>query len=198
DKILGTVTVVDKKREVFLIGNVRVHLDEVQDLGSFIEFEAVYEERSIEDKEREVKKVSELMDAFKIKKKDLLGKSYIDYLLKTDKIFESLKLLYSFESDSLIISEFKRKDVKESRPPEERFFWLLFNKESKKLNRLDFVSMESEKSIEKRTFSEGNLAFTSSNGYFQDDSGEYKLYSQKVLGDDYKKMVLSYFKELSV
>ena len=80
DKTLGTVTVVDKKREVFLIDNVRVHLDEVKDLGTFIEFEAVYEENSASDKEREVARVSELMDTFKIQKDALLDKSYIDYL----------------------------------------------------------------------------------------------------------------------
>ena len=81
DKTLGTVTVVDKEREVFLIDNVRVHLDRVKDLGTFIEFEAVYLESTLEDKEREVERVSKLMEAFQIKEEDLLDKSYIDYLL---------------------------------------------------------------------------------------------------------------------
>jgi len=81
NQILGTVTVVDKKREVFLIDNVRVHLDEVQNLGSFIEFEAVYEETTPADKDREVEKLHVLMEKFDIKQKYLLDKSYIDYLL---------------------------------------------------------------------------------------------------------------------
>ncbi len=82
NEILGTIMIVDKKREVFLIDNIRVHLDEVKELGTFIEFEAVYNENSSKDEEREVKKVIELMSAFKIKEEDLLDKSYIDYLLE--------------------------------------------------------------------------------------------------------------------
>lgn len=38
--------VVRKVREVFLIENVRIHLDEVEGLGRFIEFEAVVEDGS--------------------------------------------------------------------------------------------------------------------------------------------------------
>lgn len=117
NRILGTVTVVDKKREVFLIDNVRVHLDEVKDLGTFIEFEAVYEENSPEDKEREMRKVSELMDIFQINQFDLLDKSYIDYLLsKSHPLFGAANMLYAFENDSLIIAEFERTDIVQSLP----------------------------------------------------------------------------------
>jgi predicted adenylyl cyclase CyaB len=84
-KILGTITVVDKKREVFLVNNVRIHLDEVKELGSFIEFEAVYKDNTQVEKEIESKKVSELMIVFGIKDEDLLDKSYIDYLLEDHK-----------------------------------------------------------------------------------------------------------------
>ena len=41
DAALGTVAVVAKRRRVFLWEGVRIHLDEVEGLGSFIEFEAV-------------------------------------------------------------------------------------------------------------------------------------------------------------
>jgi predicted adenylyl cyclase CyaB len=37
----GVKAVVDKRREIFLAENVRIHLDEVAGLGRFIEFEAV-------------------------------------------------------------------------------------------------------------------------------------------------------------
>src|SRR4051812_32420655 len=39
--VLGVQVVVDKLRDIFLVGNVRVHLDEVKGLGKFFEFEAV-------------------------------------------------------------------------------------------------------------------------------------------------------------
>lgn len=38
---LGIRVVVDKRREIYLIDNVRIHLDEVRGLGQFLEFEAV-------------------------------------------------------------------------------------------------------------------------------------------------------------
>lgn len=81
EKNLGVVAIVDKNREVFLIDNVRVHLDVVKDLGEFIEFEAVYDgdeaQRKIEEN-----KLRELMKSFYIDESDLLDRSYIDYLLE--------------------------------------------------------------------------------------------------------------------
>ena len=38
---LGVRRVVDKRREIFLADNVRIHLDDVAGLGTFLEFEAV-------------------------------------------------------------------------------------------------------------------------------------------------------------
>ena len=78
--LLGIEFVVDKKREVFLIGNVRVHLDEVVGLGSFVEFEAVYEDSSPEERSNQVQRVHDLMKIFEIKNEDLLDLSYVDYL----------------------------------------------------------------------------------------------------------------------
>lgn len=80
DTTLGEIFVVEKKREVFLIDNVRVHLDEVKNLGEFIEFEAVYEENTDKNKEKELKKIEELKSSFRVGNSDLLDKSYIDYL----------------------------------------------------------------------------------------------------------------------
>ena len=44
DAALGTVVVVSKRRRLFLWEGVRIHLDEVDGLGSFVEFEAVLPE----------------------------------------------------------------------------------------------------------------------------------------------------------
>jgi len=41
DAALGTTVVVSKRRRLFLWEGVRIHLDEVEDLGTFVEFEAV-------------------------------------------------------------------------------------------------------------------------------------------------------------
>lgn len=167
--ILGTVVSVDKMREVYLIDNVRVHLDHVKDLGTFIEFEAVYEETSPEAKEREIHKVSELMDTFKIQKEDLLDRSYIDYLMLNNEFTTKLETLYSFESNTHILAEFKRKDIQASVDADKRFFWFLFDKKSCALNRLNFCSMKSEGGLEQREFREGTLTFDNKEARFENN-----------------------------
>ena len=72
--VLGVETVVEKKREIYLYENVRIHLDEVTELGSFFEFEAVYDE--VAEEPAQTKKVKELMKAFEIKDRDLIHGSY--------------------------------------------------------------------------------------------------------------------------
>ncbi len=47
-RALGVLVVVAKRREIFLHHNVRIHLDEVSGLGTFLEFEAVLDP-SIDD-----------------------------------------------------------------------------------------------------------------------------------------------------
>lgn len=49
---IPTWAVVVKVREVYLLGNVRIHLDRVEGLGDFIEFEAVLARGAGEDEER--------------------------------------------------------------------------------------------------------------------------------------------------
>jgi adenylate cyclase class IV len=57
--LLGIEAVVHKVREVARLGNIRVHLDSVQSLGNFIEFEAVFE--AAEEEQGECQKVEALM-----------------------------------------------------------------------------------------------------------------------------------------
>lgn len=80
DRLLGRRNQVRKIREVFLLGNVRVHLDEVVDLGSFLEFEAVFEDDTPQAQERESRKVAELMREFGLSASDLFTGSYPDLL----------------------------------------------------------------------------------------------------------------------
>ena len=73
---LGLRGVVRKRREVFLVENVRGHLDEVDGLGIFLEFEAVLGPE-INDRHGE-QQVAELRAAFAIQSEDLLSHSYSD------------------------------------------------------------------------------------------------------------------------
>lgn len=76
---LGARAVVCKRRRLFLWRDVRIHLDWVDGLGDFLEFEAVAHEQS--DLADERQKVQQLWDAFGIRSEDLLDRSYSDLIL---------------------------------------------------------------------------------------------------------------------
>jgi predicted adenylyl cyclase CyaB len=80
---LGVKVVVVKERRLFLWeGNVRIHLDQVDGLGSFIEFEAIASAGS--DLSREEAQVKRLRQAFEIGDADVIGGSYCDLALAKD------------------------------------------------------------------------------------------------------------------
>lgn len=74
----GVIGVVTKSRALWLWKNVRIHLDSVKDLGSFIEFEAVLS-GDLDDADGS-RKVAWLSGEFGIHESDLLPCSYIDLL----------------------------------------------------------------------------------------------------------------------
>lgn len=80
-KALGVLIVVDKKREIFFIDNVKFHIDVVKNLGTFIEIEAIDQDGSI-GKEKLLKQCKNFVQLFKIKQDDLISVSYSDLLLQ--------------------------------------------------------------------------------------------------------------------
>ena len=77
---MGVMVVVDKKREIYFIDNIKIHLDQVKGLGTFLEIEAQSEEG---DKSEELlhRQCVQLMDEWGIRNEDLLNDSYSDLLL---------------------------------------------------------------------------------------------------------------------
>jgi adenylate cyclase class IV len=80
NRALGVRAVVRKKRTVYLIGQTRVHLDQVDGLGEFIELEVVLEPG--QDIQWGTAVAEELMLKLGIKKQDLVANAYADLLLK--------------------------------------------------------------------------------------------------------------------
>lgn len=78
---LGVKVVVDKKRKIFFIDNVKFHLDIVKSLGTFVEIEAIDKNGEI-GKEKLQKQCQYYMDLFGIKTMDLIAVSYSDLLLE--------------------------------------------------------------------------------------------------------------------
>ncbi len=76
---LGVWRVVDKRREIYFIDNVKFHLDRVVALGEFVEIEAIDMDGSIgEARLRE--QCAHYQSAFDIQAEDLLALSYSDLL----------------------------------------------------------------------------------------------------------------------
>lgn len=75
---LGLRLVVRKKRELWLWHNVRIHLDSVDRLGTFAEFEAVLD-GDYDDADGHAK-IARLRDAFGIGDEDLIACSYVELL----------------------------------------------------------------------------------------------------------------------
>jgi len=75
---LGVRGVVRKRRTLFLVGQTRIHLDEVENLGLFVEIEVVL---SLQQTVSEgVHIAEEIMEKLGISRDDLVEKAYIDLL----------------------------------------------------------------------------------------------------------------------
>ena len=80
-KALGVLVVVDKQREIYFIDNVKFHIDIVEDLGTFVEIEAIDNDGTI-GKDKLLEQCQFFLDLFKISQEDLISVSYSDLLLQ--------------------------------------------------------------------------------------------------------------------
>ncbi|GAB4459282.1 MAG: class IV adenylate cyclase [Anaerolineales bacterium] len=77
----GIRGVVKKTRCLYLVGQTRVHLDDVQGLGQFMELEVVLREGQKEAEGQAI--AEELMTSLGVERSDLLEGAYMDLLEKT-------------------------------------------------------------------------------------------------------------------
>jgi adenylate cyclase class 2 len=80
-KSLEVLVIVDKQREIYFIGNIKFHLDNVIGLDTFVEIEAIDNDGTL-GKEKLLEQCNEYLGLFEIKKEDLLSNSYSDLLLE--------------------------------------------------------------------------------------------------------------------
>jgi predicted adenylyl cyclase CyaB len=78
----GILGVVRKRRTLLLLGRTRIHLDEVEGLGEFVEVEYVREHGESQDGGR--KTVRSLMKKLGIREEDLVGGAYVDALVRDE------------------------------------------------------------------------------------------------------------------
>ncbi len=79
---LGILVEVRKRRRIFRWGEVQVHLDEVDGLGTFLEFERMID--SDEEAGRAEAEFAELRRSLRIVEKDLVAGSYSDMVLELE------------------------------------------------------------------------------------------------------------------
>lgn len=79
-KTSGIKTIVEKKREIYFIENVKFHIDIVKNLGQFIEIEVIGSDES--NKSDLQSKCEFYMELLKIKQQDLISNSYSDMLIE--------------------------------------------------------------------------------------------------------------------
>ena len=76
DRACGAIQVVEKTRRLFLVGQTRVHLDDVQGLGSFMELEVVLRDGQPEAEGHAI--AADLMRRLGIAAADLIEGAYAD------------------------------------------------------------------------------------------------------------------------
>ena len=77
----GVRGVVKKRRYLYLVGQTRVHLDDVEGLGQFMELEVVLQEGQSDAEGQSI--AESLMDALGVEKTDLLDGAYMDLIEKS-------------------------------------------------------------------------------------------------------------------
>ncbi len=86
---LGTLAIVDKERHLLMWEGVRIHIDHVTGLGSYLELEGVAEPES--DLAAELNKVMRLTEALDIAPERVLRTSYADQMVGTDALIDAAR-----------------------------------------------------------------------------------------------------------
>jgi predicted adenylyl cyclase CyaB len=76
----GIRGVVKKTRYLYLVGQTRIHLDDVEGLGQFMELEVVLEDGQSDAEGQKI--AEELMNALGVERTDLIDGAYMDLLQK--------------------------------------------------------------------------------------------------------------------
>lgn len=74
----GTAGIVRKRRRVYIVGQMRVHLDEVEGLGTFLELEVML--HAGQSAEEGARIAHELMARLDVREEDLIAGAYVDLL----------------------------------------------------------------------------------------------------------------------
>ena len=77
---LGVKATVKKIRRIYFVGNVKIHFDTIEELGTFVEVEAIDLDGSI-SKQQLQEQCDDYIRLFEIDERDFVAISYSDLLL---------------------------------------------------------------------------------------------------------------------
>jgi len=80
-RALGVLAVVDKRRQIYFVGNVKIHLDHVRGLGKFVEVEAMTRSGDLRKVRAQARKFQKLLG---IPSADIVPLSYSDMVLRKE------------------------------------------------------------------------------------------------------------------
>ncbi len=81
----GKLTVIDKKREIYFLENVKFHLDTVKELGTFVEIEAIDQDGSM-GREKLLQQCTYYLELFGLTKDEWIAVSYSDLKLQKERV----------------------------------------------------------------------------------------------------------------
>ena len=103
--------------------------------------------------------------------------------------------LYYLENPSISIFEIKRTDLPEDADISIIFQWLMVDKQSLSVSKLEFISMDRTENVEERFFAQGYLKFNAQEGTFIEkfNTGQHKLTKiQEDFPTDYQDIIQNY------
>jgi predicted adenylyl cyclase CyaB len=88
---LGVLAVVDKRREIYFVRNVKIHLDRVRDLGEFVEVEAIQTSKPARGEPKILRgtirrQARDFQRLFGVTDPEIIPLSYSDMVLKKSRI----------------------------------------------------------------------------------------------------------------
>lgn len=108
--------------------------------------------------------------------------------------------LYYLENPSISIFEIKRTDLPEDADISIIFHWLMFDKQTLSISKLEFISMDRTENVEERFFAQGYLKFNAQEGTFIEkfNAGQHKLTKiQEDFPTDYQEIIHNYLTSLA-
>lgn len=101
----GVKVVVDKKRQIYFIDNVKFHLDTVEGLGTYFEIEAIQDssDNTAAIKNKLEKQCAYYLDLFNISSHDFISLSYSDLIIEKKLYEEAQEFLSSLEKNQKIL-----------------------------------------------------------------------------------------------